>query len=129
LTVSCEQCDQRCVDCESKTICISCDITIFRYLSPVSRFCECSYGYIQDPNNQMVCLACIVGCSNCINMTTCASCLAGYFYVNSTFCATMCNNNQKYNYKSNSCDDYISSGNSNIKGRFEFSFTYLYQQN
>jgi len=73
-----------------------------------------------------MCQACVIGCSNCITSTTCSSCLAGYFWVNNTFCSELCSYTQSYNFSTNGCDDVMASSSSDAFNNGEFSYEWTY---
>lgn len=109
-------------------ICTSCREEQFRFLNPITRDCQCQFGYISVDNNA-ICRACVIGCSNCTTTTTCSSCVYGYFWVNSTFCSQLCNHTQSYNYSTNACDNMqasLSSGSGVLQGKFDYSWYYGY---
>lgn len=49
----------------------------------------------------------------------------GYFWVNQTFCSSICNHTQVYSYKGNRCDGFVGE-NRNVKGKFDYNWTYGY---
>lgn len=49
----------------------------------------------------------------------------GYFWVNKTFCSSVCNHTQVYNYVTNRCDVFTGDYR-NIKGKFDYNWTYGY---
>lgn len=127
LQLDCIPCSQNCLECESSAICTSCRKEHFRFLNPVTRDCQCQFGYI-SLNSGPMCKPCVVGCSNCISATTCSTCLYGYFWVNNTFCSQLCNHTQSYNYSTNACDNVqassFSSGGLQAKGKFDYNWYY-----
>ena len=106
-------------------ICTSCRQEQYRFLNPITRDCQCQFGYI-SLNNDLVCHACVVGCSNCTTTGTCSSCMYGYFWVNSTFCSKLCNHTQSYNYSTNGCDSVQASSSTTTlsKGKFDYNWYY-----
>lgn len=122
IQLQCLACPPQCITCQSSTICTSCNSSLFRFLDSTSRFCQCQFGYT-SPSGSISCLPCIEGCASCQVNGTCSACIFGYFWVNSTFCALICNRYQIYDFETNRCLPYTGSATSYPPGRFVFDWS------
>ena len=122
IQLQCAPCAPQCLTCLSLTICTSCNNTLYRYLEPISRYCQCQFGYNTN-SLTLLCVPCLVGCASCNPNGTCSACIFGYFWVNNTFCSMICNRYQIYDFNTNTCPSYSGDLNAYPPGRLTFDWS------
>ena len=80
--MSCENCHQDCLNCETSQICLTCkDLNS----EPGIIGCDCYKGYFKNPSQSgYTCENCLDECSECDQNSTCLTCKANYTYLDNS---------------------------------------------